>query len=162
MPERIQLKRKEYSRQWRASADRPRAECHPDRPAQGKKLCNSCYQRWRYKEDPDFRALKLAQAAEWKAKNPEKAKQRDRASKLKAKYGITIEQYDQMLAEQNGGCAICAKPGDPLHVDHDHETGKVRALLCLPCNGSVAWIERIRRADDEWVAAAHAYLEKFS
>jgi len=59
-------------------------------------------------------------------------------------YGLTGEQYDQLLNEQGGLCAICRRPernmdartGDPrrLSVDHCHKTGAVRGLLCGPCN----------------------------
>jgi hypothetical protein len=63
----------------------------------------------------------------------------DRKSHLKRKYGITLEQYDAMLTAQLGVCAICSeKPGDlTLHVDHDHATGAVRALLCIRCNNAL-------------------------
>lgn len=51
------------------------------------------------------------------------------------KYGITPEDYDQMFEVQQGLCAICAEASDlRLHIDHDHETGKVRGLLCARCN----------------------------
>lgn len=56
------------------------------------------------------------------------------------KYGLTIEQYDSMLARQDGSCAICKsteprmKNAGRLYVDHCHETGEVRGLLCFRCN----------------------------
>ena len=54
------------------------------------------------------------------------------------RYGITVEDYDRMYAEQNGRCAICglhqSQQQRRLHVDHDHETGEVRGLLCMNCN----------------------------
>ncbi len=62
---------------------------------------------------------------------------------LKKKYALTLEQFDAMLEEQLGLCAICGQPEthvnrydavDRLSVDHDHETGKVRGLLCRKCN----------------------------
>lgn len=59
---------------------------------------------------------------------------------LKRYYGITIDDYDFILIKQNGGCAICGdgpKHGKYLHVDHDHETKKVRALLCDNCNVAI-------------------------
>ena len=55
---------------------------------------------------------------------------------LKRRYGITALEADAMLAEQGGLCAIC-KVAPAAHVDHDHETGAVRALLCFNCNGGL-------------------------
>ena len=64
-----------------------------------------------------------------------------RASHYKSTYGITIEDYDRMLAEQGGKCAICPRTnpvnGGRFHVDHDHNTGKIRGLLCSNCNTSI-------------------------
>ena len=58
---------------------------------------------------------------------------------LKKAYGITLEQYDQMAEAQGHKCAICESTEPKSHgarfaVDHDHKTGKVRGLLCGPCN----------------------------
>lgn len=56
---------------------------------------------------------------------------------LRRLYGITLVQYNQMLTEQTGLCALCAERPDTerrMHVDHDHATGRVRALLCHHCN----------------------------
>jgi hypothetical protein len=62
-----------------------------------------------------------------------------RERKLKHRYGLTQAQYDEILAEQGGGCAICGKTetdstGRPLSVDHNHRTNEVRGLLCGNCN----------------------------
>jgi hypothetical protein len=67
-----------------------------------------------------------------------------RSMVLRKKFGISIEEYEAMLAEQNGVCAICKQPERALNgytkevasmpVDHDHGTGKVRGLLCSHCN----------------------------
>lgn len=62
-----------------------------------------------------------------------------------SRYGLTVEQYEAKLAAQNNFCAICGKPPKPdgvraasrLHIDHDHETGIVRGLLCLNCNRGI-------------------------
>lgn len=57
---------------------------------------------------------------------------------LKERYGITVEDYLKMHADQNGLCAICGNPPNGmyhrLHVDHNHKTNKVRQLLCFSCN----------------------------
>lgn len=66
-----------------------------------------------------------------------------RSNSMMRKYGIDLEQYNIMLEEQDGVCAICGNPetaisrwGTPLSlaVDHCHETGRVRGLLCRNCN----------------------------
>ena len=71
------------------------------------------------------------------------AKRAMRRWRLKAKYGITKEQYSIMLECQNGLCAICNKPelNRELSVDHDHITGKVRSLLCFKCNSALGLVK---------------------
>ena len=59
---------------------------------------------------------------------------------LKRKYGITLEQVNAMITAQNGACAICLEKfvnTRDTHVDHNHETGQVRQLLCTECNHGV-------------------------
>lgn len=58
------------------------------------------------------------------------------SKRILALYGITGEQYEAILAAQGGVCFICEKPprSKRLAVDHDHETGKVRGILCRRCN----------------------------
>lgn len=67
-------------------------------------------------------------------RDPEK----QRAYSLKRLYGITLEQYDELLARQEEKCAVCQKHQSEfpvrLAVDHDHKTGEVRGLLCRYCN----------------------------
>ncbi len=65
----------------------------------------------------------------------EKRKQQNRESRYKLKYGITLAEYESMFNAQHGMCAICKLPQERLLVvDHDHNTGHVRGLLCHPCN----------------------------
>lgn len=69
-----------------------------------------------------------------------KLKEWTKRGKLKCRYGLTEERYAEILASQNGVCALCWKPPSGtlrqtrLHVDHDHETGQIRGLLCNACN----------------------------
>lgn len=53
-----------------------------------------------------------------------------------AKYGLTVEDYERMLTDQGGTCAVCGDPpgAKALAIDHDHATGRARALLCVRCN----------------------------
>jgi 5-methylcytosine-specific restriction endonuclease McrA len=82
-----------------------------------------------------------AYKAKYYAEHPEKyAAYRlahpSQAHHLKRNYGITLDTYNQMLDAQGGRCAICGNTKDSrnLAVDHNHDTGKVRKLLCQACN----------------------------
>ena len=64
--------------------------------------------------------------------------------RLARDYGLTVAQYEQMLAKQEGKCAICGelpKTGRRLYVDHDHTTGLVRGLLCNRCNAGIGLMQ---------------------
>ncbi len=82
--------------------------------------------------------ISIANAKKHRKTDPERIAAQDRKYKLK-RYGLTPEDYDRMLAEQGGVCAICGSSDpsdrwDSFHVDHCHSTGKVRGLLCSHCN----------------------------
>ena len=82
--------------------------------------------------------------ANWRVRNPKY----DENLKLKIRYGITPEQYANLLVCQNGRCAICGNEETAKHnrsrkvqklaVDHCHETGKIRGLLCQDCNRGIS------------------------
>ena len=85
-------------------------------------ICNPCKNKWNkkfYESNPDLR---------W-------------ANHLKTNYGITPDAYNEMFAKQGGCCDICGEHQTEftrrLCVDHDHETGVVRSLLCGPCNTGI-------------------------
>jgi hypothetical protein len=73
-----------------------------------------------------------------------KHKKRQLDWRLKKTYGITLAQREQMLISQGGGCAICGTPDfgskGPC-VDHDHQTGVARSLLCHNCNATLGLIK---------------------
>lgn len=76
--------------------------------------------------------------------------------RLKHKYGITKSDYENLLKKQNGKCAICGERSEKkLHVDHNHETGRVRGLLCHNCNITIG---RMKENPDALRSAAE-YLE---
>lgn len=62
-----------------------------------------------------------------------------RKTAIRRKYGITHNEYIELLRSQSGVCALCGKSpnGKPLSVDHCHETGKIRGLLCSGCNAGI-------------------------
>lgn len=130
------------------------------------KPCNLEEKRQRYIADP---ATAKARVKRWQQENPERlnayrrarrlepeVKRRERAGHLMRKFGITIEEYEAMLEAQGGVCAICGRaPGDiSLHVDHNHFTGTIRALLCFPCNNALADLQE----DPDVVHKALGYL----
>lgn len=128
----------------------------------------------RYAEDPEFRETVLATNRRWAGRNSDKinARKRERfrtdpdyrarvlasaaRAHIKHVYGITFEDYDEMLARQHGCCKICFKPFTAfkirLAIDHCHATGRVRGLLCKRCNTGAGFFdddaERMRRAAD--------------
>lgn len=79
----------------------------------------------------------------------------NRASRLRVKYGLSIQEYEQMVADQDGRCLICRSQPDRLVVDHDHQTGRVRGLLCSPCNLALGCL----RDNADAARAAAQYLD---
>lgn len=121
------------------------------------KTCPECQPlAEKLKNDRKNAARLIANRPDLRAKN--------RAWALKSIYGITVEQYDEMLATQNGVCFICGDPPDPngvraasrLHVDHCHATGTNRKLLCLCCNNGLGHF----RDDPARLRSAAEYLEQ--
>ena len=79
----------------------------------------------------------------WYAANPALVKAKTRRAAL-AKYGLTPAAYEAKLIEQGGVCAVCRradKSGKRLAVDHHHDTGRVRGLLCSNCNPGIGYFE---------------------
>lgn len=100
--------------------------------------------------------------AAWRAANPERAKehqnrhnrarlstpeyrQLNRERMVLAKYGLTPAQLAALIEAQGNRCAICGGerngPGTRLHIDHCHDTGKVRGMLCTKCNTAIGLLD---------------------
>jgi hypothetical protein len=108
--------------------------------------------RWQQANQERVNAVQRARRA-----NPE-VKRQMREYHLQRTFGISISEYEAMLAVQDGGCAICKRPPSPsisLHVDHDHETGRIRGLLCFRCNNSLGDLDD----DPALLRAALRYVE---
>jgi hypothetical protein len=124
----------------------------PQRPGRLYSYCKACKAEFM-----------RAATQRWKDRNPEKYRRSTKRTNLRKfarRHGadIDIGLYDQMVAEQDGRCLICgAKPGRiALAVDHDHETGRVRGLLCRSCNQGLGHF----RDDPDLLRSAAAYLER--
>lgn len=105
----------------------------------------------------------------WRERNPNYMKRKGseyrstpdwkRNQHLNHRYGITPDDYAEMESRQEGKCMICQQTPKRLVVDHCHDTGAVRALLCNPCNTAIGLMkddaERLVRAS-EYVSRAYA------
>lgn len=118
------------------------------------KEAHAAYMRWYYAEKPEYRAQIAERSRKWKADNAaaHAAQRKDYDTsprgrrlkldnRLRSTYGITLEDYEALLVEQNFVCKLCGieawaagGPGNRLNVDHDHKTGGIRGLLCSKCN----------------------------
>ena len=119
-----------------------------DKPAKCRGLCESHYSKKKWADGH------RAASTNYESR---------RNARLKHRYGITAADYDAMYERQGGCCAICRKPAedarspghwkDKLAVDHCHETGKVRGLLCNDCNAGIGHL-----AHESVALAAAGYL----
>ena len=120
------------------------------------KPCHRAYKREQhagYMQNAEKRETLSAKRKSWQQANPDKRRGiKDRPDKLKRLYGVTYEQVVRALSEQHGRCdnRACGKEisleivgarGNRAVIDHDHKTGKFRALLCLECNSLLGDLE---------------------
>jgi hypothetical protein len=93
----------------------------------------------------------------WYLRHKEKHRALIRAGHLRRKYGISIEAFERMLKDQGSGCAVCHTPfvGFPS-VDHCHNSGRVRAILCHGCNTALGFA----KDDPEILLALASYAMK--
>lgn len=114
---------------------------------------------------PSCKSCNSARVREWYARNTDQSNSNRRRLRLKAVYGMTIAEYDTILATQDGKCAICEQPERSVHaprgkafrlsIDHSHETGRIRGLLCQRCNRAIGLLGD----DPGLLLRAIAYLE---
>lgn len=120
------------------------ASCHPNREACYKTadLCKSCYNsQWKPTKEQNKRRNSLPAAKNRKDKwrNKQGADFIKEKHRL-ARYGITPEQFEAMKFKQHNSCRICLTPFGRVCIDHNHETGEVRALLCTKCNAALGMV----------------------
>ena len=119
------------------------------------------------RRNPAEREQYAAQKRDWMASS--RGRHAMRESFLRRKYGITCADYDALLAAQGGTCAICHgttvyvnrvssnptrhRPAK-MYIDHCHTTGRIRGILCPPCNSVIGYA----RDNPETLERAAAYL----
>ena len=113
------------------------------------KECERAMAKAWYKKNPQYAKQK---AKEWRKSNPDKVRQyraenrrKHYLEEVKRKYNLDSETFWSIYDEQGGRCAICNKQlawsggKDAPHVDHCHETGRVRGVLCRKCNSGLGY-----------------------
>jgi len=123
------------------------------------RVCRRAREKRRYDRDPKKFLDKDKNGKSARGWKVEPTKQR--AYNLKTKFGISLEEYGDMLERQGGVCKICKNAclsGNNLAVDHNHDTGQVRDLLCIGCNTGLGSF----RDNREILESAVAYLEEHS
>jgi len=142
------LKKSEYQRIWRAN---------------NSEACKE-YERKRYAANPE---QKRKAAKSWRDSNLERARENARQwklangrnSDLKSKYGLTLDQWNEMFGAQGNGCAICKTTSAGAHgywaTDHCHKTNAVRGILCNHCNVVLGYV----KDNPETLIAAADYLK---
>jgi len=121
-----------------------KADCHPERAHQSKGLCKACY---------------MKQYLANYVRPKESLENRKNGHWARQGIAFTVADYDALFYDQGGVCAICHCPpvaGKSLSVDHDHDTGRVRGLLCDYCNRRLL----IKKNTPEILERAASYLRK--
>lgn len=122
--------------------------------------CKKCRDMYRESHRDKNRAEYNAWHVKYMKEHPLSIKQKNQNALrvLRWRYGLSIEDYEKMLRDQNGHCALCTKTkslkGQKLAVDHCHKSKKIRGLLCGGCNRDIAILD-----NPEKLAKALAYLQ---
>jgi hypothetical protein len=108
------------------------------------KRCENARQHERRKLNPLWAEIQREKSKRARARHLAKNPSYHREKRLRHEYGLTGADFEKMVEEQGGCCAICKNPPEygKLVVDHNHDTGAVRQLLCNDCNTSLGFIER--------------------
>jgi len=131
----------------RCNTDKPLTEFSRDKSKSDGRCCEC--KVCAYERAKKWRAKNPAKIRQYKRGNYERHRERKRAAArvgyLAQKYGLSPDDYERLLAQQGGVCAICGLPpnGKTLVVDHCHVSGVVRGLLHDWCNGALGFVEKV-------------------
>lgn len=155
--------------------DRPKQKCiYCDGISWSRHMCKNHYNQYLVFANEEYREKQYENCRFWTDNNPNKVKESKKKYSLKpkenpdhkyeksikARFGLTKKNYDEMLLKQNNKCAICNKDisenkGKRFHIDHDHKTNTIRGLLCFRCNFGIGWFQE----NIEKFESALAYLK---
>jgi hypothetical protein len=117
------------------------------------RACEAARIKKRYNSDPKMRLEARQRTAKWRVANMAKTAVARRNSIIKSQYGLTPDQFDALLEAQDGKCALChaedhgrsTVKASSWNIDHNHQTGAVRGLLCTSCNTALGHHEKLLR-----------------
>jgi hypothetical protein len=149
------IKRREYQQKWRSE--------HVGYYTEWMKRYNRDHrEEYRAYREKNKKRISL-RASEWHTKNRSRILEEKKKRSRMSNYGVSEQDYKVMLSQQDGACAICGKnknyggPGNCLQIDHCHDKGVVRGLLCSNCNTGLG-----KFGDDiEIMERAVKYLKTF-
>lgn len=144
-PETYRKRKAENARRFRAKNKEKVKAAKRRYYERNKAQVNARADKWRRLNPERRREITLA----WRRRNPESCKD----AQIRCAYGIGLAEYRQMISDQDGKCLICEKR-KKLTIDHCHETGVVRGLLCFGCNSAIGKLGDTAAT----VARAVAYL----
>jgi hypothetical protein len=138
------------------------------------KECRNKYEKALRDGNLEYKIRQQENRNKWALKNPDKVRELKRKHNkgikpsvrreqaLKHKFNITQDDYEKMLQSQDGLCRICHKESNNkvqkhFHVDHNHETGKIRGLLCNKCNMGLGMFND----NKDLIKKAMDYLERY-
>lgn len=101
--------------------------------------CRSCYQK--YRRSPEFELVGYSS----KNLSHEDRRNEIRRANIRRLYGIELEEYERRFKEANGRCQLCGCEAKRLVLEHCHKTGRVRGIVCNPCN---QFLERVDNAPE--------------
>ena len=139
------------------------AVCGELKPISARGMCGNCYDKWLKDTNPEYRKKQISNSKDWRIANSEHvtekskerwAKEKDDPEKIKQRrdkhyrqYGLTADDADKLKTEP---CMLCGGTSETMHIDHDHDSGKFRGVLCSKCNNGLGFfndsIELLQKA----------------
>jgi len=132
----------------KCGVEKPLSEFHKNKSTKDKycSLCKPCNNK---------------HAFTWNKKEVEKRRVIVQKNNYKKRYGLSIQQKQELIDKQNSKCAICTNQLKDTHdvcVDHNHTTGQIRGILCRKCNLGIGHLQD----SQEILKSALKYLKKYS